>query len=72
MTAPASSGRRGLPLAIVLLVGGVACFLLGAALAWGSNPLLGFSVGGAGTIALVIGSVLARNAMVGQFLEGNE
>lgn len=70
--AVSSSGRRGLLPAILLLVGGVACFLLGAALAWGSNPLLGFSIGGAGTIALVVGAVLARNAMVGRFLEGGE
>ncbi len=69
---PTSSPRGGLPLAIVLLIVGVACFLIGTVLAWGSNPLLGFSIGGAGTIALVIGAVLARNAMVGRFVEGNE
>jgi hypothetical protein len=64
--------RSKLPLAVALLVGGVACFIGGAALAWGSNPLLGFSIGGVGTIALVIGSVLARNAMVGRYLEGGD
>lgn len=62
--------RSQLPLAIALLIGGVACFIGGAALAWGSNPLLGFSIGGVGAVALVIGSVLARNAMIGRFLEG--
>ncbi len=73
MSAPAASEPRSrLPLAIALLVGGVLCFIVGAALAWGDAPLLGFSIGGAGTIALVIGSVLARNAMVGRFLEGGE
>ena len=64
--------RPRLGLAALLLFSGVACFILGAALAWGANPLLGFSIGGVGTIALVIGSILARNAMVGRFLEGGE
>ena len=48
----------------------VACFIGGAALAWGADPLLGFSIGGVGTVALVVGAVLARNAMVGRFVEG--
>ncbi|MEA3165904.1 MAG: hypothetical protein QOJ26_773 [Thermoplasmata archaeon] len=57
--------------AALLLLLGVFCFIGGAALAWGSNPLLGFSIGGVGTILLVIGSIMARNAMVGRFLEGD-
>ena len=70
MSTPAPTPPRRLGLAVALLVGGVVCFIVGAALAWGRNPLLGFSIGGVGTIALVVGSVLARNAMVGRYLEG--
>jgi hypothetical protein len=72
MSTHAQSRPRGLAVPVLLLVLGVACFIVGAALAWGSNPLLGFSIGGAGTIALVVGSVLARNAMVGRFVEGGD
>lgn len=56
----------------VLLLSGVACFILGAALAWGQRPMLGYSIGGAGTIALVVGAILARQAMVGRFLEAGD
>ena len=56
-------------LAGTLLAAGILAFLVGAALAWGRYPLLGYSIGGAGTIALVVGAILARNAMVGRFLE---
>lgn len=61
---------RRLPLAIALLLLGVACFLAGGAMAWGSRPLLGWSIGSAGTIAIVVGAVLFRNAMIGRFIEG--
>ena len=44
---------RRLPLAIALLLLGVASFLAGGALAWGSQPLVGWSIGSAGTIAIV-------------------
>ena len=64
--------RSHLALAAGLLFAGVVCFIGGSALAWGSNPLLGFSIGGVGTILLVVGSILARNAMVGRYLEGGE
>lgn len=64
--------RRHLPLALVLLVVGVASFIVGGALAWGTDPLLGFSIGSVGTILLVVGAVLFRNAMIGRFLEGGE
>jgi hypothetical protein len=69
---PSSGLRTGsrLPVAILLLFSGVLCFIVGAALAWGAQPLLGFSIGGVGTVALVVGSIMARNAMVGRFLEG--
>jgi hypothetical protein len=79
MTATASEAhaaepaqRSRLPLAIALLVGGVAAFIVGGALAWGANPLLGFFIGGAGTAALVVGAILARNAMVGRYLDGGD
>ena len=73
-TAARTIGSRPRPfLAAVLLFVGVACFIVGGALAWGVNPLLGFSLGGFGTILLVVGAVLFRNAMVGRFLqEGQE
>ena len=58
--------------AILLLLVGLAGFLVGSALAWGSRPLLGFGIGGAGTVALVVGAILARNAMVGRFVEGDD
>lgn len=64
------AARPNLLLAGSLLILGVLCFIGGAALAWGSDPLLGFSIGGVGTVLLVIGSIMARNAMVGRFLEG--
>ncbi|MFA5944342.1 MAG: hypothetical protein WC876_07750 [Candidatus Thermoplasmatota archaeon] len=60
-----------LPFAIVLLLLGLAGFLAGSALAWGPRPLLGFTIGGAGTVALVVGAILARNAMIGRFVEGD-
>jgi hypothetical protein len=53
----------------LLLFGGVAALLLGAALAWGVRPMVGFTIGSAGTIALVVGAILARRAMVGRFME---
>ena len=62
--------RPRIVFAALLLFIGVLCFVVGAALAWGSNPLVGFSIGGIGTVLLVIGSITARNAMVGRFLEG--
>lgn len=70
MSKPATRSR--LPLAITLLVLGVAAFIVGGALAWGANPLLGFFIGGAGTAALVVGAILARNAMVGRYLDGGD
>jgi hypothetical protein len=73
MTGPHGSpeqARRRLPLAIVLLFIGVAGFVVGAAYAWGDHPLFGFTIGSIGTVALVIGSIMARNALVGRFLEG--
>jgi hypothetical protein len=73
VAAPAEPRARSrLPLAVALLVAGVAAFIVGGALAWGANPLLGFAVGGAGTVALVVGAILARNAMVGKFLDGGD
>jgi hypothetical protein len=57
-------------LAIALLLLGVASFIAGGALAWGPRPLLGWSIGSAGTIAIVVGAVLFRHAMIGRFLEG--
>jgi hypothetical protein len=68
--AEAPGSRRRLPLAAALLFVGVACFVGGAALAWGNDPLLGFTIGGLGTVLLVIGSIMARNALVGRYLEG--
>ena len=62
--------RPRIVVAALLLVTGILCFIVGAALAWGSNPLLGFSIGSVGTILLVVGSIMARNAMVGRFLDG--
>jgi hypothetical protein len=59
-------------LAFLLLVGGVVSFVVGGALAWGSDPLLGFAIGSVGTVALVVGAIMARNAMVGRFLEDGE
>jgi hypothetical protein len=72
MTVPeaAPARRAGVGVAASLLLLGVFCFIFGAALAWGANPLLGFSIGGVGTVLLVVGSIMARNAMVGRFLEG--
>jgi hypothetical protein len=67
---PATATRPRLPLAIALLVGGVAAFIVGGALAWGANPMVGFFIGGAGIAAIVVGAILARNAMVGRYLEG--
>jgi hypothetical protein len=64
------AAQRRLPLAFALLLLGVAGFVVGAAFAWGAKPLLGFTIGGAGTVALVVGSIMARNALVGRFLEG--
>lgn len=61
-----------LSLAIGLLVGGVIAFVVGGALAWGANPLLGFTIGSLGTIALVVGAILARNSLIGRYLEGGE
>ena len=79
MTATASEARMAepaersrLPLAIVLLVGGVAAFIVGGALAWGANPLVGFFIGGAGTAALVGGAILARNSLIGRYLNGGD
>jgi membrane-bound ClpP family serine protease len=71
MSASANGQRRpNRLLAGLLLILGVLCFVVGAALAWGSNPLLGFSIGGVGTVLLVVGSIMARHAMVARFLEG--
>ncbi|HUR24991.1 MAG TPA: hypothetical protein VM327_03125 [Candidatus Thermoplasmatota archaeon] len=66
------ASQRRLPLAVLLLLIGLAGFIVGAAYAWGDHPLFGFTIGSIGTIALVIGSILARNAMVGRFLEGGD
>jgi hypothetical protein len=59
-----------LPVAIGLLVAGTAFLVLGSALAWGQRPLLGFSIGGLGTIFLTVGAITARNAMIGHLMEG--
>lgn len=68
---PSATPRRpNLLLAGLLLILGVLCFVVGAALAWGADPLVGFSIGGVGTMLLVIGSIMARHAMVGRFLHG--
>lgn len=64
--------RSRLPFAIVLLVGGVAAFIVGGALAWGPNPMLGFFVGGAGIAAIVVGAIFARNSLIGRYLDGGE
>lgn len=62
--------RRVAP-AAALLVLGVAAFILGGALAWGTSPLLGFSIGSAGVVAVVVGAVLVRSAMVDRFVLGD-
>jgi len=64
--------RRRLPLAIVLLLLGVAAFIVGGVLAWGRFALLGFSIGCAGTVAIVIGAIHFRNAMVARFVLAQE
>ena len=66
------TARRRLPLAIVLLVVGVAAFIVGGILAWGAHALLGFAIGCAGTVAIVIGAILFRNAMVARFVLAQE
>ena len=62
----------GRPDLALLLFTGVVCFVVGGALAWGLNPLLGFAIGGFGTVLLVVGAVLFRNAMVGRFLQDGQ
>jgi hypothetical protein len=57
-------------LAVGLLFAGLACFLLGSALAWGRSAMLGYTIGSAGTVALVVGAILFRQSMVGRFLDG--
>ena len=58
--------------AFLLLALGVACFIVGAVLSWGRRPLLGYAIGAAGTAALVVGAILARQAMVGRFLAAGD
>ena len=62
------AARKRQPLGVALLVAGVVAFVVGGALAWGTDPLLGFGVGGAGTVAIVVGAILVRNALVGRYL----
>jgi membrane protein implicated in regulation of membrane protease activity len=59
-------------LAFLVLVFGVACFIVGAALSWGDRPLLGYSIGAVGTVAFVVGAIMARQAMVGRFIEAED
>ncbi len=71
MTGLASS-KASLRLAVALLVVGVLCFVGGGALAWGASPLFGFMVGGVGTVLLVVGAILARNSLIGRYLDGGD
>ena len=64
--------RRRLPLGIALVLAGVASFIGGGILAWGPNALLGWSIGSAGTVAVVVGAILFRNGMVARFLLAEE
>jgi len=72
---PASGGlaawkRRMWITCLVLMPVGLLLLLLGAATAWGSNPLAGFSVGCLGVLLLVGGALCAKFAVAGPYPRG--
>ncbi|HUR62011.1 MAG TPA: hypothetical protein VM286_06570 [Candidatus Thermoplasmatota archaeon] len=62
--------RRMWTLCLVLMPLGLLLILVGAMMAWGRTPMLGFLVGAGGMFALVIGALCGKFGAAGPYPRG--